>query len=292
MANRTFTIVCAWDGARVEVDDVPPECTPRQVIQQLVQNQHIPQLIEERTYVLSVDGGEKLRDEQEFHTSTATSGATLRLSVEAAPGAARSGFAPAALDGVVHILRGMFHKQKGHLDRAIRECDTAVRLDPCNANAYDVRGSSYSGLGDHARGLKDLDTAVHLDPCCGRFYLHRGEIYWKLRLGPRAVKDFDTALSIDPDLAAAYLNRGELHTLAGRYEMALEDYSRFIDLMPGEARGYFCRGVIHWQLRQYQAGRKDFDRCCELDHRIQPEVTRYIENMSDAAPGSRPSNAR
>ncbi len=61
-----------------------------------------------------------------------------------------------------YLHRGGAYFFKGDNDRAIKDYDEAIRLDPKYAIAYGVRGRAYENKGDSARAKKDFDEAARL----------------------------------------------------------------------------------------------------------------------------------
>ncbi len=52
----------------------------------------------------------------------------------------------------------------GDLQKALDQCNTAIKLNPRFANAFDSRGLVYLKLGDFDRALADYETALRLCP--------------------------------------------------------------------------------------------------------------------------------
>jgi tetratricopeptide (TPR) repeat protein len=69
---------------------------------------------------------------------------------------------PSSAETLVH--RGAAYEKLGEHDRAIKDLDRALALDPNFALAYYVRGLAYGSLGEYDRASRDLNRAVELDP--------------------------------------------------------------------------------------------------------------------------------
>src|SRR5262245_47707481 len=65
---------------------------------------------------------------------------------------------------VAYYNRGLAHHQKADYDRAIRDFDEAIRLDPKYAHAYYNRGLAHHQKADYDRAIRDFDEAIRLDP--------------------------------------------------------------------------------------------------------------------------------
>src|SRR5262245_14747461 len=66
---------------------------------------------------------------------------------------------PAKTRAAAHNIRGVAHWNKGDKDRALRDYEDALRLDPSLAIAYSNRGGIHSDNGDYDRALRDFDEA-------------------------------------------------------------------------------------------------------------------------------------
>jgi Tfp pilus assembly protein PilF len=60
--------------------------------------------------------------------------------------------------------RGLAYQEKKQPDRAIRDFDQAVRLDPNDATAFAYRAGVYLRTGALDRAISDYDQAVRLGP--------------------------------------------------------------------------------------------------------------------------------
>jgi tetratricopeptide (TPR) repeat protein len=63
-----------------------------------------------------------------------------------------------------YVESGGEHYDKGDDDRAIADCDQAIRLNPKSAHTYAMRGHSYKKKGDYDRAIADFDRALAIDP--------------------------------------------------------------------------------------------------------------------------------
>jgi tetratricopeptide (TPR) repeat protein len=97
---------------------------------------------------------------------------------------------------------------KGERDRAIADYDEAIRLNPKNARAFQIRGLAHRAKGDNDRAIADYDEAIRLDPKYALAFNNRGLAYRAKGDNDRAIADCDEAIRLDPRYAAAFNNRG------------------------------------------------------------------------------------
>jgi Tfp pilus assembly protein PilF len=113
-----------------------------------------------------------------------------------------------------HTFLGWTYSFKGDLEAAIRECCTAIRIDPDFGNPYNDIGSYLIKLGRHQDAvpwLKKAMAAARYEP---RHYPHvnLARVYAKQGKVHEAIAELRQALDIAPDHRPA---RAELHRLVG-----------------------------------------------------------------------------
>ena len=64
--------------------------------------------------------------------------------------------------------------------------------------------------GEHDKAIRDHDEAIRLDPAVKQFYNNRGVALVDKRNFERAMTDFDRAIEIDAKFALAFNNRGNV----------------------------------------------------------------------------------
>jgi tetratricopeptide (TPR) repeat protein len=62
------------------------------------------------------------------------------------------------------IARAGAYDRKDMIDRAIGDYDTALRLDPAQADVFNVRGELWRRKGDRPKALADFGAAIRLNP--------------------------------------------------------------------------------------------------------------------------------
>ena len=114
------------------------------------------------------------------------------------------------------IMIGSNHKQKeiripsiagDALQKEIKDCTKAIRLDPKHSEAYNNRGISYASSGQFEMAIQDFTEAIRLDPNDASAYYNRGLSYRKLGQNEKAIEDFTEAIRLDPGHEKAIKHR-------------------------------------------------------------------------------------
>jgi lipoprotein NlpI len=173
---------------------------------------------------------------------------------------ANSGYAAAYLN------RGNAYLSKSDFERAFGDFNEAIRLDPTNAWAFAQRGNLYKSKGDFDRAVTDLNESIRLDPTYALAFFARGDLY-KIRGDlARAMADMNESLRLDPNYALAYFARGRLSYMTGNNPAAVEDFTKSIKLEAEDATAYFNRGVAYYVVGGHTADAvADFKKAAELN---------------------------
>ncbi len=110
-------------------------------------------------------------------------------------------------DAKAHVTRGTQFFVRGQYDRAIRDYDAAIKLDPKSAKAFYGRGCAHARTEDYIRALLDLTEAIKLDPKDTSSYVDRAIVRVIRGDWEQAVADFDEVIKLDPKHVNALTHR-------------------------------------------------------------------------------------
>jgi lipoprotein NlpI len=147
-----------------------------------------------------------------------------------------------------YLNRGNVYLSKSDLDHAFTDFNEALRLDPKNAWAYAERANLYINKGDFDHALADLNESINLDPNYALAHFARGDLYKRRGDLAQAMTDLNDTLRLDPNYAPAYLTRGRLSYMLGNNPAALEDFGKVIKLDPEDSTAYFNRGIAYYAI--------------------------------------------
>jgi tetratricopeptide (TPR) repeat protein len=78
-------------------------------------------------------------------------------------------------DDFKKLLAARMNKgSKGECDKAIADCNEAIRLEPKVASGYFYRGLAWETEGEDGKAIADLDTAISIDPRFPEAHYNRG----------------------------------------------------------------------------------------------------------------------
>ncbi len=173
-----------------------------------------------------------------------------------------------------HVLRGRAYANRREYGRAAREFQSALRLDPRNADAYGLRASMRISRGRLKAALADLNRALRLAPNYVGAFVNRGLVRARQRDYGRAITDFDRALRLRPANAHALASRGHVRRLQGKFDQAIEDLTKAIAASPSYVFALSERIDAYMVKGDVERALADCDRLLELRPQDQHTIKR------------------
>jgi Flp pilus assembly protein TadD len=131
-----------------------------------------------------------------------------------------------------HNNLGNSYLKKGRLEEAMREFETAIRIQPDLPDSHNNLGIVYSTWTRFDEAIREYRTAIHLWPGYHEAYNNLGIAYKRQGRLEDAIREFRTAIDIQPDYAEAHYNLGNVYALQGRFEEAIREFQAAILLNP------------------------------------------------------------
>ncbi len=113
-----------------------------------------------------------------------------------------------------HTFLGWAYSFQGRIDEAIKECETAIQIDPDFGNPYNDIGVYLIEKGEYDEAIPWLQKAMVAERYEPRHYPHMnmGRVLVRKGKYQEALRELKKALVIEPNYAAA---RIEMHKLLG-----------------------------------------------------------------------------
>ena len=108
---------------------------------------------------------------------------------------------------IVFNNRCWAHIDRQDLEKALADCNEAIRINPQEPHAYYNRGNIYLRRNELDRAISEYDQAIRVDPRKAWAYANRGLAYERKGEKERAIADFRQAYALGDAQAADDLRR-------------------------------------------------------------------------------------
>ena len=152
--------------------------------------------------------------------------------------------------------------------KAIDDYDTAIGIEPLNAEYYILRAAAlyqkgwvYPGIADYTRAL-ELSVSSDLKVIA---YAGRGLTYYDVGRYLDAIMDYNAAIELEPLNSSLLVERARSEAGLARYDRALQDLTDSISLDPNNALARFYRGNIYALTEEYGSALADYNEALGLN---------------------------
>src|ERR1700688_1329147 len=135
-------------------------------------------------------------------------------------------------DAQTHNLRGQALVRSGKTEDALAELDSAIEIDPHNADALYNRGLLRQSEKQHQYAIDEFSAANGLTPQRAEPLLARAISYLAMDKIKEAAADLDEAAQADPQNAQIWTTRGIAYERLGDKAKASASYSRAVAIRP------------------------------------------------------------
>jgi tetratricopeptide (TPR) repeat protein len=143
------------------------------------------------------------------------------------------------------------------LQRALEDCNEALKTNINRARAYENRQYIYLRLNKDSLALSDANSLIRLEPKNRMGYYSKGAVYQRFNMPDSTLKYLNKCLEINPNTDFALNNRGKvLLNDYKKYNEALTDFNKAISLNP-QGEYFLNRSYCYYQLDSFDKAKAD-----------------------------------
>jgi tetratricopeptide (TPR) repeat protein len=187
---------------------------------------------------------------------------------------------------VTRYNRALAWYHMGEYEKAKKDLDAAIEINPAEKDYYSYRGAALVMAGDTAAGFADFRKALKIAPNDADIYMLRSSVYADKGMYNAALADLQKVFKIDPEYPDLFLNMGKIYAETGETEEAMKYYDLAILSDRENPEIFFHRGILLYNLDNLQGALEDFDYAIELDPNVPNVYTNrgYVKmEMNDKA---------
>jgi tetratricopeptide (TPR) repeat protein len=123
-----------------------------------------------------------------------------------------------------YLGRGRIYLRQGKGREALDDINKLIAGEKATADLLLLRATAHQLLKDSERAVKDAESALKLDPDDDDVMLQVGLVYYQAKRNAKAVELFTALLEKDPKNAGAYAGRADTYLQTGDHAKAIGDY--------------------------------------------------------------------
>ncbi len=166
---------------------------------------------------------------------------------------------------LVYVNRASVLNDIWSFDKAMQDCDRALQLDPKLAVAFSTRAQVWAVRLDADKAMIDCNEAIRLDSKSAYAFAVRASVWHMKRDGDKAFEDCEESLRLDPKCSMALKERGTIWSDKGDFSRAILDFNEALHLDPKYCLLFNNRGSAYNNLGFVDLALKDFDESIRLN---------------------------
>ena len=175
---------------------------------------------------------------------------------------------------------GMYLYEKGLLDRALREFQAAVRLDPGNSTFRYWLGRCYYRRRMYEKAVAEFKAAVAVKPDSFQFQFWLGQASYQFDDLPTSVSHFETAARLRPDHDPTFHRLGTIYYNLRDFTKSVQAFTRAAQLNPQSLQFQRWLGLAYYALDEPDGALQAFRNA----ERLSPDdrfAAKYIRILTE-----------
>jgi tetratricopeptide (TPR) repeat protein len=168
-----------------------------------------------------------------------------------------------------YLKRGLAWNEKKEYDKAIKEYDQAIQIDPRNTAAFNSRGNAWADKEEYDKAIKDYGEAIRCKDYTPEdeaiFLRNRGLAWYAKKEYDKAIRDYGEAIQLKEGYAVAFYNRAKAWGAKHEYDKAVKDYNEASRLDAGCAIDFINHLLASSHKKDYESAIKDYDEVMRRD---------------------------
>ncbi|UCG27556.1 MAG: tetratricopeptide repeat protein, partial [Bacteroidales bacterium] len=132
------------------------------------------------------------------------------------------------IDGLLALAK--LRLQMNKLDLAMGHCNSILRIDNRNTDAYMIRSKIYVQNLDYPSAINDMSKNILIEPDNPDMYFQRGIYYQDFNQHTNAISDFTKVITMNDRDPEAYFKRARSYEEILNYVAAVKDYETIASL--------------------------------------------------------------
>lgn len=183
----------------------------------------------------------------------------------------------ASAEAVDHNNLGNLCMGKGDFEGAIREYETALKINPNYSVGYFNMGNAYDEKGQKDKAIGFYEKALKIDPAYADPRYNKALILKERKLPDLAVKELKELIRHTPSYAKAYYTMGNIFFEKGDIAQAINLFEAAVKYEPSYARAWFNLGNTY----DLSGNKVKARHCFEQALKYQPDNAKAIARLKD-----------
>ncbi len=142
--------------------------------------------------------------------------------------------------------RGIYYKEINEPDKALKDFNRDLELDPNDVEIMQFRGNIYFNKGKDDSAYADYNRAVKIRQDNALTFGNLGAIYVRRNQYDSALYNLNKALEMDTTQHFSYANRAVVYGALGMPDKSVSDFKQFLKSNPNDERVLFSIAMIYF----------------------------------------------